>query len=330
MAGLLLLVCFGFPLSARADGAAESCHRLAADPDDPARATREAGVPDGEMTEAAISACEAAVTAAPEDPVLNYQLGRALLEWGRIEEALAPIGRAAQAGEPAALYLHALLLRETGSATDGEVAGVLDLSLRGGYAPAAIALDQLGYAPSPDGTTPEDAAAPAGPDYGRFERGDIIEALVTGNSDYLRGLEVGILSEQFSGPIAFVKYYEGLSAALSQPYFCPALLPAGAGAILTARISDQTLRNTVDDPAAMLEPGGGLETMLGQLQAMVPSPGDAMRRQVGGETALTLLTEQGTKDGAVLRILGEQGDPNWGCEGVASLALAEGVRALIR
>lgn len=306
----------------------DPCHQLAADPDDPMKVPGVAGVPDGAIADKAIEACRAAVGAAPDDPVLNYQLGRSLLEWGRVEEAAEPLRRAAEAGEPAALYLYALLLRETGSGTPEDVAKVLDHSRQGGYSPAAKALEELTGAP--EESTPEPNEGKPQLDYSAFEQPDIIKALVEGDAESLLEVTIGIVAEKFSGPVGFVTYFEGFSSTLAGPYFCPALLPAGAAKILQAQTANRVIGNTMGNPTEFLmKPGGLLETMAKQMETMVNRPDQYMQRAIAGETAIAVLPEQGTKDAMIIINLGTTGNPAWGCNGTASLAIAKTVRSMM-
>jgi hypothetical protein len=85
-------------------GLAAECDRLAAHPDDPHK--RAPGVSESSMDKpAAIAACQAAVAADPDNPRLNYQLGRALGYSGQGAKAY-PYRERAIAGEyPQALFV---------------------------------------------------------------------------------------------------------------------------------------------------------------------------------------------------------------------------------
>ena len=80
------------------------CDRLASHPDDPLKVAP--GISDSAMDKpAAIAACKRAVAGDPDNPRLNYQLGRALGYSGRGAEAL-PYRAKAIAGEyPQALFV---------------------------------------------------------------------------------------------------------------------------------------------------------------------------------------------------------------------------------
>ncbi|MDJ0652651.1 MAG: tetratricopeptide repeat protein [Xanthomonadales bacterium] len=80
------------------------CDRLAAHPSDPEAVAT--GVSSSEVDhDQAIAACRAAVTQDPDNPRLNYQLGRTLGYAGRYEESKPYLARAAEAGYPQALFV---------------------------------------------------------------------------------------------------------------------------------------------------------------------------------------------------------------------------------
>lgn len=82
---------------------ATRCDRLSADPADPGRIAP--GVPDDEMNaEAAVQACREAVKAEPRSGRLQFQLGRALLEDTKPQEAVAQFKRAVELQYPAAYH----------------------------------------------------------------------------------------------------------------------------------------------------------------------------------------------------------------------------------
>ena len=89
------------------------CHKLAAHPDDP-RAKAEGVTHDRMDARAAQAACFAAVGQNPDDPLLNYQLGRALDKLGNVREALRRYTIAADAGHAHAAYNLSLLLADGG------------------------------------------------------------------------------------------------------------------------------------------------------------------------------------------------------------------------
>lgn len=308
---------------AEAAGSAAQCHLLAADPDDPMRDRSFSGVPDGALEPGAVEACRAAVAESPSDPVLNYQLARALLEQGAVDEARNPLTLAAEAGEPGALYLYALVLQEQGGGTADDVGAILDRSREGGYAPAAEAREALRNL-----ANQEAGGAPA--DYSRFERPDIIEALVAGNADYLRNVKIGIVGEDLAGPMGFIKYYEGFSGALTNPYICPVLLPAGAGELMTVRLMNRVFNQSQGDPLANPMVTEGMGMLLGQVKRMYEDPGRYMGGLVAGEASIAVLGEQGTKDGYQIKALGDRDPQAWGCDGVHAQAISQTVRALIQ
>lgn len=78
------------------------CDLLAADPQDPTRTA--AGVTDDDLVAAqALVACKEAVQQQPDASRLKFQLGRALLKAGRLDEAVVAFQEAAKANQPGAL-----------------------------------------------------------------------------------------------------------------------------------------------------------------------------------------------------------------------------------
>lgn len=79
------------------------CDQLAADPDDPGRIAP--GVSDDDMNvAAAVQSCREAVKAEPRSGRLQFQLGRALLEDKKPQDAVAQFRRAAELQYPAAYF----------------------------------------------------------------------------------------------------------------------------------------------------------------------------------------------------------------------------------
>jgi len=88
------LVIVGLAPFALASAEVTECDRLAANPPDPDRVAE--GVPRSQVNiEAAIDACNNALTADPENPRFAYQLGRVYFYGGNTPEALKYIGQAA-------------------------------------------------------------------------------------------------------------------------------------------------------------------------------------------------------------------------------------------
>lgn len=85
------------------DPRAGDCHRLAAFASDPQRLSP--GVRDDEINAAdAEAACRRALQAAPDDPRLHLQLGRAMLAGGKVDEGVKEIQIAIDAKYPGAVY----------------------------------------------------------------------------------------------------------------------------------------------------------------------------------------------------------------------------------
>jgi hypothetical protein len=81
-----------------------ACDQLAAHPDDPDRVSLGVGQSAVDLP-AAIAACTAAVAADPENPRLNYQLGRVYGYAGRGPEGEASRMKAVMAGYPQSLFV---------------------------------------------------------------------------------------------------------------------------------------------------------------------------------------------------------------------------------
>jgi WD40 repeat protein len=88
------------PNSDHADPRATECDRLAAHPLDPQKVAT--GVNFNLITDEAVEACRKALATQPTEPRLMFQLGRALLKKGELNEAYALYGRAAEHGYAAA------------------------------------------------------------------------------------------------------------------------------------------------------------------------------------------------------------------------------------
>jgi len=142
-AGLLLALLCGLVSPAWA-GEATDCDRLAASPHDPARTAP--GVPFAALdAPAALAACQAALAAAPGEPRLAFQLGRAQAKGGDFAAARASYTTAAEGGHLAALHNLAALFAE-GQGVERNLATALRLYLLAaerGFAPSQF---QLGLA----------------------------------------------------------------------------------------------------------------------------------------------------------------------------------------
>jgi TPR repeat protein len=110
--------------------------------------------------ERAVSACEEAVAAEPNNLRLAYQLGRALARVERTEEAVPQLRRAADAGGVAAMYaLGDLLVYHDGGKSNAAAEGVtwIRRAADAGFVPALVGLATL-YAEG-RGVTRDDATA---------------------------------------------------------------------------------------------------------------------------------------------------------------------------
>lgn len=122
------------------------CDFLAAHPDDPNAIA--AGVPDGTIDlGTAVQACEQALNSEPDNPRLQFQLGRAYWEADRDDEAVDMFRRAAVGGDYAAAYAFLGIAYEYGYATgspETELARSLYLvAIERGFQPAEDLLASL-------------------------------------------------------------------------------------------------------------------------------------------------------------------------------------------
>ncbi|HEY1544171.1 MAG TPA: tetratricopeptide repeat protein [Xanthobacteraceae bacterium] len=121
------------------------CDQAAASPFDTTRPAGVAGVaPDKIDTKIAVPACEAAVKAAPNDPRIAYQLGRAYFAAKAYESARAQYERADAAGfAPAAFNLAAIYHEGLGVPVDPQRSIALVRRAADGGLP--LAMNALGY-----------------------------------------------------------------------------------------------------------------------------------------------------------------------------------------
>lgn len=175
--------------ASRYSQAVTGCDRLAAHPEDPFKVTAGLDTADVDFA-AAIAACRISLERDPENPRLQYQLGRALTYAGQVKEALPLIEKASSLHYPQALfvngYLHlegfagapkdpcraAILIRE--SAVYGRMAGVL------GFPAFALEGRFKGCAGNP----------------AKAELADFLEAASSMTSDYYHGLLITALKRE--------------------------------------------------------------------------------------------------------------------------------------
>lgn len=105
------------------------CDRLAAHGRDPGSVSPDVGSSEMDK-QAAIEACTRAVAADPENPRLNYQLGRAYGYSGRGAEAMPYRNKALEHDYPQSLFVIGYLYL-TGRTIDQDVCKAMDLWLRG-------------------------------------------------------------------------------------------------------------------------------------------------------------------------------------------------------
>ncbi|HLW92643.1 MAG TPA: caspase family protein [Roseiarcus sp.] len=135
------------PVAAGAEAAVAGCDRLAASPFDPTKPPDIPGVePEALDGPAALSACRAAFAVAPDNPRIEFELGRADMRVGGADgEALALFHRAADAGHAAAMNNLGLAYeRGIGVGKDiGEAARWFHRAAEAGNTPA---MNRLGFA----------------------------------------------------------------------------------------------------------------------------------------------------------------------------------------
>lgn len=130
------------PPSGAADEAGRTeCDYLAADPEDVAKrgeGRNWAAETDLTLAERAIEACVAALEHAPEEPRLQYQMGRLLWLMGEQEQSKAFVEAAATKNYPAAQALKAEMILAANGTYDGFVDAylLLEQSAKSGYQPA--------------------------------------------------------------------------------------------------------------------------------------------------------------------------------------------------
>lgn len=207
-----------------ADPAVDRCDALAADPADASRPAYVPGVDlDGIDGSAAVAACIAAVIADPDVPRLFHQAGRAYLANGEIEPALEAFATAADLGYAAAMFELGATLVEMGLHDDPEVIGLIEAAAAAGHVPA---LDLLGMA-----TTSLD--------YAVFERPEIIQALVSGDVDVILDSRADVIGDRFGLSHGLALYLRAFDQKLSQPWYCPGLLPVGLDRALTLQLAGE-------------------------------------------------------------------------------------------
>ncbi|MEP3428357.1 MAG: tetratricopeptide repeat protein [Roseibium sp.] len=141
-----IFLIFTFFFSPALSNTPNRCDYVAAHPDDPEAIA--AGAPDGSIDlGVAIPACEQALNADPDNPRLQFQLGRAYWEADRDDEAIELFRRAALGGDYSAAYAFLGIAYEYGYATgapETELARSLyHVALQRGFNPAQDLLAAL-------------------------------------------------------------------------------------------------------------------------------------------------------------------------------------------
>lgn len=144
--GFGLALCLTASAGALELGHADECVLQAASPYDPATPQGQGVMLEDIAAEAAISACEAALADAPDDPALQYHLGRAHDAAGNFEQAVALYSSAMEAGHHIAAVSLAGLY-EFGLGVDEDLAEAFRLyQLAYDRSALPIAAANLGYA----------------------------------------------------------------------------------------------------------------------------------------------------------------------------------------
>jgi TPR repeat protein len=145
-----LLLLLALTVYANAQGgpepSVEECDLLAAHPNDPQRMAE--GTPDDRIVpRLAIRMCEEAAKAAPAEPRFAFQLGRAFLAAGRVEQAITQFRLAANAGHGAAwAYLgDAYQLGQGVTQSSAEAFAAYQKALGAGFSRAQTLIDQLSF-----------------------------------------------------------------------------------------------------------------------------------------------------------------------------------------
>ena len=129
---IITIVTIGIKFS---DKSVDLCDQLAADPHDPYKLAQGVAFEEIQPVPAA-TACLKTLESNLDDPIIIFQLGRALFAGGELEEASTYLSHAAELGYPAAYsYMADLLLLQD----EGEEELILFLyeqASEGGYAPA--------------------------------------------------------------------------------------------------------------------------------------------------------------------------------------------------
>lgn len=302
-------LCLGLVGAAAADPAVARCDALAADPLDASRPAAVTGIAFASLDASeAVPACAAAIQAEPGMPRLQYQMGRAHLARGEIEPALDAFAVAAEAGHPAAMFELGIVLIDMGLQDDPQVIGLIEASASAGYAPAVELLE---------------ASRPS-LDYTVFERPEIIRALAENDVGAILGSRTDVIGDRFGLSLGLALYLRAFDSQLSQPWYCPGLLPVGLDRALTRHLTGQIASEQTWGQAAI-----GLETMLGQIlgngqlgQDPIADARRGLQSLTDIEAATKEMTLMGERDAILLHRMTQ-------CQGSGVDAIGRTVRTLI-
>lgn len=288
----------------------DQCHALAGHPEDPNLIGL--GVSDAQMdTDAAISACRAAVENQPDNPTLNFQLGRALQLHGNSGESEEYLSFAAQLADAAAMTHYAWLFidQQNDIETLEALIEYANGSLEGGYQPAKELLDLL----NAQLAELQELLNPAF-DPNLFQNTEIITALWERDFSALDNITSNFYIEDYGVPKTFSEYAMALSKQMNAPYpiMCTRLLEAGVEARIKSSLEKAITNATVRNPTQSLQMVGGmLQQMLGNggsMQGMATGMANMNDRVSTGLSISAKLAEQGMKDAITLMDM-------YGCDG---------------
>lgn len=283
------------------------CDQLAGHPDDPYK--EGAGISDYQLeADLAANACLDALELDPTDPHIQFQLGRSLMALGEIEEAGIYLAESSEQGYPAASAHLADIFLEQEELSDEDIDLVLELykfAYENGYGPAKQSYDDLLAALKEREKENENkslsAVSGAGFNPDRFQRGDIMLALFTGDFDVINKMESGFVMEDAGIPLSFIHYTNSLVETLNQMFVCPTLLDAG----ISATIKKQTVMQAMSPDTNKQLMSKGFSHFLNSFGNQSKDPyqavNDFMQPIAKGEALAETLKEMGQKDAYALQ-----------------------------
>jgi hypothetical protein len=282
------------PTAVFSQSASDVCSELAAHPDDPLKNPSFAGVPDADFEGTkAIDACIDAYTANPNDPTISFQLARAYIQIGDMEQGWSFLTYAAELGSPAAMHLYGKILEANGEVTADELGVIYGTAKDAGFGPAEEDAERY---PAPEVTEPEPIEEPplaSSHDLSRYSRPELIKAMIDGDLAALKGFRVGVIIEELGLSVGLLRYMSGFDQSLSSPFYCPADLPAGVAERLSHYINMTALGNL---PALILNPDRLFEIFGRHIE----NPTQFIFDLMAMETELAVAGRAGTRDAVLL------------------------------